>query len=426
VNYAAARQAGLEVREIPDVAAWERARELLARQAIALDALLGTGVRGGAHGVTARAIDDLNASGLRVASIDLPSGANGDSGDLSGSAVVAEHTYTLCRPKRCLVLEPAASSAGRWRVIPIGIPEEAVSAVGSRWEWIDGHAASRLLPRRVPDAHKGHFGHLLAVAGSSQKSGAAVLLARGALRCGVGLITVATPASAQERIAVQQAEVMTEALAQTSSGRLSRAAREQARELSQARDALAIGPGLGTGADVDGLVSHLLDGNPVPAVVDADGLNALVPGGPSPKPATSPVLTPHPGEAARLLDSSPADIQRDRPTAARELARRHGAVAVLKGHRTVIAGADGRLAFNASGNPGMATAGTGDVLTGAIGAFLARGLEGWSAARLAVYAHGSAGDRAAARLGQDGMIAGDLIAELPAVLGALTTGAEIA
>lgn len=419
----AAREAGLQVQEIPEESAWGELRALLARHPIVVDALLGTGVSGGARGVVAQLIDVLNSSGAPVVAIDLPSGVDADSVAIEGPAVRAERTYTLCRPKLPLLFPPAAAHAGAWCVIPIGIPDEVVRAEAVSLEWLDGAAAAALLPARAVTDHKGDFGHLLAVAGSRGKSGAAVLLARGALRCGVGLVTVATAGSVEERVAVQQAEMMTAGLAETEEGELSLAAAPAALSLAAARDALAIGPGLGVADGTREAVRQIVRRSTVPTAVDADALNAFAPlersAGPLGPTSSVRVLTPHPGEAARLLGMESAQVQTDRLAAVRELARITGAVVVLKGHRTLVCRADGRTAVNASGNAGMATGGTGDVLTGAVGAFLARGLAGWDAARLAVFAHGDAGDRAAAERGQDGMIASDLVSHLPDALAAL-------
>jgi NAD(P)H-hydrate epimerase len=409
---------------VPDAAQWGELRQALGRRPVVLDALLGTGVRGGAHGVLAELIELVNSSGSRVAAVDLPSGVDADSAQVRGVAVRAERTYTLCRPKIALVFAPAADLAGRFRVLPIGIPDAAVAAERVDLEWFDAAAAARLLPARAPDSHKGSFGHLLAVAGSAGKSGAAVLLARGALRSGVGLVTVATPRSARPLVAVQQAEAMTEALAETAGGALAAAAAAVVLDLAGARDALALGPGLGTDEDTRAAVQRIVAGCAKPAVVDADGLNCLAPlAGTLAAPAgAARVLTPHPGEAARLLATSVASVQADRPARARELARRACAVVVLKGRRSLVADPGGRLAVNSSGNPGLASGGTGDVLTGAVGAWLARGLCAWDAARLATYVHGVAGDLAAEDLGAEGMIASDVVERLPAALVALAAG----
>ena len=425
VNLEAARGSGLEVTEVTDAEAWSRYSSCLEPGALVVDALLGTGVRGGARGLVARVIDDVNRADVHIASVDLPSGLDADTNRVEGRALRAERTYTLCRPKLALTLEPAALHAGEWRVVAIGIPDGSVAQANATCEWLDADVAARLLPAREPESHKGHYGHLLAVAGSRGKSGAAVLLARGALRSGVGLITVATPVSIQSRVASQQAEVMTEGLPETKTGVASRLAAKPALDLAASLDALALGPGLGTEAGTRAMVATLVAERRVPCVLDADGLNSFAEAGDSAKippleAGSLPlVLTPHPGEAARLLGWSASRVQVERLEAATSLARRTGATVVLKGHRTLVSTPEGKVSINSTGNPGMATAGSGDVLTGVLGAFLARGLSGRDAARLAVYVHGAAGDRAAAALGQDGLIASDLIDELPRALLAL-------
>ena len=424
VNLERAREAGLDVREVPDEAAWKTAASSLLGPRVIVDALLGTGVRGGARGVVASAIEAMNASGAAICAVDLPSGIDADSTTVTGTAVRANRTYTLCRPKLALMLGPASMHAGTVQVIPIGIPDEALQAERPELEWLDAPTAANLLPIREPQSHKGSYGHLLAVAGSRGKSGAAVLVARGALRCGVGLMTVATPSSAQERVAVQQAEVMTEPLAETASGCLAASSPDAVLALALDRDALAIGPGLGTDAETAEAIRAIVRISTLPLVIDADGLNAFAVESLQAPPDARWVLTPHPGEAARLLGTDTAAVQADRLGTARALATTTGAVVVLKGHRSLVVAPDGRVSINSSGNPGMASGGTGDVLTGAMGAFLARGLDPWDAARLATFAHGDAGDRAARRLGVEGLIATDVIDELPTALARLADPEE--
>jgi NAD(P)H-hydrate epimerase len=424
-NLARAREDGVPVDAIDDARAWERFAIDLDARTIVVDALLGTGVTGPARGLIAKAIETINHSRATVVAIDLPSGADADSGTLPGVTVRAHRTLTLARPKPCLVLEPAASHAGSWRVLDIGIPDEAVAAETSDLHWFDADSALRLAPSRPADAHKGTMGHLLAVAGSRGKSGAAVLVARAALRSGVGLVTVATPRSAQAVVAGAQPELMTEPLAESPAGALGRAAAKTVLSFLAGKDALVMGPGLGTEPGTRGAVHALVARTTVPTVLDADGLNAFAQGErPRANLAAGRqalVLTPHPGEAARLLGTTTADIQADRLGNARRLAAKTGAVVVLKGRRTVVARPDGLASINATGNPGMATGGTGDALTGVLGALLARGLSGFDAARLGTYVHGAAGDLAAQRLGEDGLIAGDLIDALPDVWGGLAT-----
>jgi len=419
VNYAAALKAGVRISSItastrlPDLAPY------LATQPVVLDCLLGTGIKGGVRGLLGSVIQRINGSGAEVVAVDLPSGLDGDSVAFQGEPLQATRTYTLCRPKLPLVSDPAAALAGPWTVIPIGIPDASVEVVAPNLMWLDKKLAT-LLPARPIAGHKGTFGHLLAVSGSTGKGGASVLLGRAALRTGVGLCTLAVPSAVRGEVAIQQPELMTEPLSEDLDGRMNLEAARTVLELAEGKQALAIGPGLGAGGELAEAVPHLAVSCSLPVVLDADGLNALAlsQGGPAvlrsrKHPA---VLTPHPREAARLLGTDVPAVQADRLSAARDLAAQSASIVVLKGRHTVVAAPDGRAAFNSTGNPGMATAGTGDALTGIIGALLAQKLAPWDAAVLGVFLHGQAGDVAAACKGEDGMIASDLIEEIPKVI----------
>ncbi len=418
-NHRAAIAAGIEVVQADSAASFAAHLANPTSRAVVVDALLGTGIRGGARGRLRDVIERLNEEAREVVAVDLPSGLDADVTEVPGVAARATRTYTLCRPKIALAGWPACGHAGRVTVLPIGIPDASILRLGSRLEWLDAAAVRGLLAARPDASHKGTYGHLLAVAGSTGKAGAAVLLARGALRAGVGLVTVATPRSVRGEIAVQQAEVMTEPLAETPDGRLGSGAAAVVLGLAAARTALALGPGLGTGDETRDAIVEIARGASVPAVIDADGLNAIAAAGGFPAIAGAPaprVLTPHPGEASRLLRCGIGEIQADRLGAARRLAEAAGAVAVLKGHRSVVAAPDGRAAFNQSGNPGMATGGTGDVLTGIVGALLARGLDPFDAARLGTFLHGAAGDAAATAVGEESLVASDVVDGIPGVM----------
>jgi len=417
VQLPAARGAGVEVVQIGSSEVWRRHVASLRPPAVVVDALLGTGVQGGARGLLAEVIEDLNASGLDVTSVDLPSGLDADRVRTSGAVVRAARTYTLCRPKLPLAAGQADEYCGAWRVLSIGIPDEAVTHAGPTMEWLDADAVHALLPPRRAASHKGDFGHVLVIAGSRGKSGAAGLTALASLRAGAGLATVAAPEGVRAEIAVRALEIMTEGLPDDGAGSLDVSAAGPALALLTGRDALAIGPGIGAAPGAREAVRAVLRRATVPVVVDADALNALADAGdfaPAPSEAAGVrILTPHPGEAARLLGIGVPAVGDDRPASARRLAELSGAIVVLKGHRSVIATPGGRVSFNTSGNPGLATAGTGDVLTGVIAALLARGLPAWNAARAGTFVHGLAGDLAARDLGQDGMIASDVLDRLP-------------
>jgi ADP-dependent NAD(P)H-hydrate dehydratase / NAD(P)H-hydrate epimerase len=386
---------------------------LLARAHVVIDALLGTGSRGAPGGEVARAIELVNASGRPVVALDIPSGLPADGGAPAGVAIRASMTLTFGGLKRGLLAAPGDELAGRVSVIAIGVPEAEV-ARGVTTFLLEARDVAPHFPSRARAAHKGTYGHLLLVAGSLGKTGAAALGAAAAMRSGSGLVTVATPASQQPIIAGHVLEAMTEPLPETSARTLALKAREVVAELAAARDAVAIGPGLGLEEETRQVVRSLVQELDKPMVVDADALTALAGHLELLRAAPSArCLTPHPGEMARMLGVGVSEIQRDRLETARAFATRYRAHVVLKGSRSVIAVPDGRVFVNPTGNPGMASGGTGDVLTGMLGAFLARGLDAEAALQSSAYLHGSAGDIAAERVGEESLIARDVIAAIP-------------
>jgi ADP-dependent NAD(P)H-hydrate dehydratase / NAD(P)H-hydrate epimerase len=416
VKLAAMRAAGIEPAVVEDE---DRGAGALAGACLIVDALLGTGTRGAPEGLTARLIDRINASDRPVVALDIPSGLPADGGSPPGPAVRAALTATFAGLKRGLVMGPGVELAGRVEVVPIGIPAAEVARDVTTF-LLEPSDIARLFPPRPQDAHKGLYGRLLIVAGGVGKTGAAALAARAAMRSGGGLVTVATPASQQPIVACLVLEPMTEPLPETSGRTVSLAALDTIVELAKGRDAVAVGPGLGLIDDTPALVRALARDLDRPLVIDADGLTALAGHVDVLRAARAPrCLTPHPGEMARLLGTNTDDVQRDRIAAARGLATATRIHVVLKGAATVIAAPDGRAVINPTGNPGMASGGTGDVLTGILGAFLARGLAPADACAAAVYLHGSAGDIAAARVGQESLIASDIIDALPQAFGAL-------
>jgi len=387
---------------------------------IIVDALLGTGLATPARGLAAHVIGRLNESAARagcvVVALDLPSGLGADGGALPPHAVRAALTATFAGYKRSLLLYPAAEYAGRVVVVPIGIPEAEVGR-GIATFLIDDASVSGFFPKRKPDAHKGTYGHLLVVAGSIGKSGAAALAGRAALRSGVGLCTVATAVSQQPIVAGFTMEVMTEPLPETAAQSISFKAKDLVLELASQRDAVALGPGLSVDPESQALARALVAELDRPMVVDADALSALaghldlLDEAPAPR-----VLTPHPGEMARMLGTSIAGVEADRIETVREFCSRHHVHLVLKGARSVLGAPDGRVFINHTGNPGMATGGSGDVLTGMVGAFLARRFDPLAALQAGCVLHGLAGDLAAAGRGEEGLIASDIIEAIPGAL----------
>jgi len=408
-------RSGGTVRAAADPAALAAALLPAASCRLCVDALLGTGFARAPEGLVAAAIDWLNGQAAPVVAVDLPSGVDASSGRIPGVAVRAVLTVTFAFPKVGLVSYPGAGLAGDVVTVPIGIPLEVAASAGDDCVLVDADAARALLPPRPVDGHKGTFGHLLVMAGSLGKSGAAVMTATAGLRAGAGLVTLACPAGMQAIAATQLVEVMTAPLTEVG-GAVSLQAMAELLELAEGKQALALGPGLGTGDETGALIRRFLQETELPVVVDADGLNALAGhlevlvrrrGRPT-------VLTPHPGEMARLCGQSVAAVQAARIDVARDFAVTHGVVVVLKGARTVTACADGRVRINASGHAGMASGGMGDVLTGQIGGLLAQGLPVCDAATLGVFLHGLAGDRLRGYYGEAGLLATDLLRELPA------------
>lgn len=402
-----------KVEEIRDEAGTATVTGALAEADLVVDALLGTGLTSPARGIVAQVIDRLNrwagSAGIPTVALDLPSGLGSDGGALLGSTVGATVTATFAGLKRSLLLYPAAERAGRVVVVPIGIPQAEVDRGVSTFllEEVD---VRPLFPRRPAEAHKGSYGHLLVIAGSVGKTGAAALSGRAALRSGVGLCTVATPVSQQPIVAGFSMEIMTEPIVETASRSLALRAREHLLELAMQRDAVALGPGISLDPETQALARALVAEVPRPMVVDADALSALA--GHLDLLEQAPaarILTPHPGEMARMLGVSIAQVQADRIETVRRFCVEYRVHLALKGARSVLGSPDGRIFVNPTGNPGMATGGSGDVLTGMIGAFLARPFDPLAALQAGCYLHGLAGDLAATDRGEEGLVAGDII-----------------
>ena len=366
-----------------------------------IDAMLGSGLEREVSGDFAAAVAAVNRHPAPVMALDIPTGLHGDSGAVLGAAVRAALTVTFVGLKSGLFVGDAGEYCGELVFDGLDIPASQHAQVAPRFRRIDDTLFRRALPRRQRGAHKGDFGHVLVVGGGEGMPGAVRLCGEAALRSGAGLVSVATHPSHAAQVVASRPELMSHAI--TTAADLE--------PLLERADVVAFGPGLGQGAWAESLFERIA-GDARPQVWDADALNLL-----ARSPATQPlrVITPHPGEAARLLGSDVARVQADRPGAAAALVGRFGGVAVLKGAGTIICDGEDPPALCTSGNPGMATAGMGDVLTGIIAALLAQGLAPQAAAELAVEAHARAGDRAA-RAGERGLLASDLFAELRLVL----------
>lgn len=389
--------------------------------ALFVDAIFGTGLTRPASGLFVEAIHLLNdhTADSPVISVDIPSGLSSDSKEPIGPAVKADLTVTFTAPKIGNVLPPAADLCGELVIASIGSPHELINSSGSRLSLIERSDVERWLTasRRSPHANKGDVGKVLIVAGSRGKTGAACLSGEAALRAGCGLVTIATALSCQPIVASRViSECMTEPLAETSSGAVAREAADRVLELAAERDILAIGPGLGSiDKSTRAFMRVVTVKRQRPMVIDADGLNSLAPWasnllGSAELPI---ILTPHPGEMARLAAKPTAEILRNPIDVARSFAVDRRVILVLKGSPTLVAAPDGQVYVSRTGNAGMATGGTGDVLTGMIASFIAqRPNDPLAATIAAVYLHGLAGDLAAARAGTRAMIASDITAHL--------------
>jgi ADP-dependent NAD(P)H-hydrate dehydratase / NAD(P)H-hydrate epimerase len=392
----------------------EKARSTFASDLI-VDAILGTGFRPPVSGVYAEAIARINSVTAPVIAVDIPSGADADVwGPQTGAVAGADAIVTFTAPRPAHVF--GLLTSGPTVIAPIGSPDEAITS-SLHLNMITAREITPLLAPRRADANKGNFGHVLVVGGSLGKAGAAAMAGMSALRVGAGLSTVATAKSVLPTVAGFHPELMTEALAETDSGTISLRALEYGRmdALVKGKTVLALGPGISREAETSEFVHTMFGRYKLPMVVDADGLNAFEGEAEKLHGRDHPlVITPHPGEMARLCGSTVKDILRDRINVARTFAREHQCVTVLKGHRTLIAEPGGEIWVNTTGNPGMATGGTGDILTGMVAGFMAQNADRLLDAVLAaVYLHGLAGDVARETLGEQCLVATDLLTCLP-------------
>ena len=411
-----------ELRVITDAPEWESAKGALAGAQIVVDALLGTGLSGSVEGLLRAVIEDVNRlpRTVQVVAVDTPSGLPSDPTEVGGPVVRADYTVTFTAPKVGQLVSRDCDRVGKLLVRSIGTPPELLEEDAQlKLHWLEPDEFRSLSLRRRADAHKGDYGHALIVAGSRGKTGAAVLAARGALRVGAGLVTVATPDDVLPIVASGMAEMMTAPLIGTEVGTISLRNMDYGRfwEITRGKNVLAMGPGVSMHQETQQWVRAVLADCPLPVVLDADGLNAFAGRADelNKRRTAALAVTPHPGEMARLLGCTTQEVQANRPEVALRAAARWKAYVVLKGYHTIVATPDGRAFINSTGNPGMATGGTGDVLTGMLAGLTAQfGLEHWERVLgLGVYLHGLAGDLAAARVGEAPMIASDLVAAIP-------------
>lgn len=395
---------GIPIYELREGSNVEEAVAHAADVDLIVDAIFGTGLNRAPSGIHADVIRAIAELRLPVVAVDLPSGANASSGEPFDPCLQAEVTVTFAVPKLCHVFEPAAALCGEVIVADISIPDVAIEEEAVALELITPKEIQPLLAPRLAATHKGTYGHVAIIAGSPGRSGAAILVARGAIRGGAGLVTVMTDSETAKLVHAGSVESMT----------------WPGRDLGQfleKKSAVLIGPGLPDEEKAYAVVREWVSAIELPLVIDASALNAFAGRASEINPRTLPrIITPHPGELARILESDAKSINSDRTGAARQAAMNANCVVVLKGHQTLVAEPQGRVAVNPTGNPGMATGGVGDVLGGVIAALLARGDDPADAARAAVYVHGLAGDILKEEFGDIGMAAMDLADRIPVAI----------
>lgn len=405
---------GVLVVECTGSKEWTELQPIVDEADLILDGILGTGLKQPVSGWLAEVFEAVNAARAQVFSIDIPSGLSGDTAAVPGPCIEADVTVALGLPKPPLVLPPAVGLTGELHVVGLGVPIESLLASPSRLDLLEAARIRALLPLRPRESHKGDYGHILALVGSRGKPGAGALACLAALRAGAGLVTAAVPASAYAALAAGRPEVMVEPLPETPGGGLARGALEPLRALVKERSVLMVGPGLGMEPETVEVVRALVSETRLPLVLDADGINAFAGESSLLDGSTRDlILTPHPGEMGRLLGSSAAEIQAQRLEVARQVAAARSCHVVLKGYRSLIAAPDGHVDINPTGNAGLATAGSGDVLTGMVAGFLAQGLSTRDALCCAVYLHGLSADLASHDLSEISLVASDVIEYLP-------------
>ena len=430
VNLQIAKNLKLRIEEILTDATRETKESVslnhIIRCELLVDAIFGTGLRGEVREPIAPLINTINNLPIPILSVDLPSGLDADTGNPLGTCVQADRTVTIGLPKRGLLVHPGAEFAGKLEVVDIGFPEQVVDAQNIKVNRTTAAEASEWMPSRPSVSHKGSYGRVLVIAGSTGMTGAAALASKAALRVGAGLVTLATPKHLNPILEGLLPEVMTLPLPETDAGSLAVSAVSTLLEFAEkTKSVLAIGPGLSQNPETVTLVHQLVRENQeqglgLRMVIDADGLNALAQATELiPLLGKDAVLTPHPGEMARLTNTSVSTLELDRISTAQQFASEHGVTLVFKGAPTVTGTPNGNVWINSTGNPGMATGGMGDVLTGIIAGLMAQGVLSEQAGALGVYVHGLAGDIVSERLGTHGLIASDVLEAVPEAIASL-------
>jgi hydroxyethylthiazole kinase-like uncharacterized protein yjeF len=421
LNAGIADKIGISIKEILSVRQWSVQKRSLSKATVLVDAIFGTGLTSPARGLYATVIQDINRSKAFKVAVDIPSGLSADSFAIIGPCVKADLTITLAAAKIAHVFPPAEECVGELKIGNIGIPPFLFDDPKLKLEMLEKERIRSFFEPRKRDTHKGTYGHLLMLAGSLGKTGAAVMAGKAAIKMGAGLVTAGLPKSCLPIVARSMMELMTEPLPETKKGTLSAEALPEILDLLENKDALMLGPGISTHESTKELVLSLLPRIKVPVVLDADALNILASKPALLKSLSKPaVVTPHPGEFARLVRLSTKEVLARRLELVPRFAGKYGVYVVLKGFRTLTATPGGRTFVNPTGNPGMATAGSGDVLSGMIASMIMQEKNILDAILAAVYVHGLSGDISAVRLGEKALTAGNMIATLPAAIKSLS------
>lgn len=417
LNLKIADNLGMKIIEIISDEDWEAQEHQVIQATLLIDAIFGTGLTKPVKGLYARVIEDINKAKAYKVAIDIPSGLSSDTFQVIGPCIKADLTVTLAAPKIAHVFAPAEEYVGELVVADISIPPFLFADKSLRLEMVERGNILPYFSRRKRDTHKGTYGHLFILSGSLGKTGAAVMAAKAALKMGAGLVTVGTPQSCLRIIARSMIELMSEPLPETPDGKFSEEALDKILKLLEGKDALLLGPGISTHESTSKLVFSLLPQIKVPLVLDADALNILASKKNLLKSLSKPVvLTPHPGEFARLLGLSTKEVVERKLELVPQFAKEYGVFLVLKGYRTLISSPEGNVYINPTGNPGMATAGTGDVLSGMIASMVIQEKDILEALLAAVYTHGLSGDIVAKKVGERPLTAGNIITYLPSAL----------
>ena len=417
INLRILENMGIEITEILDTAQMQNIKDNLKFTDVILDGIFGTGLSRDVGGISKEVIMCVNESKKHVISIDIPSGICGLTGKVMGVCIKANKTVTFALPKIGSIIHPGCDYTGELVVADISIPSKVVESLNIKNNIIDKKMVLKAIPSRYANSNKGSYGKALVVTGSKGMTGAGILSAKAALRAGVGLVYLGVPASLTNVYDGAVVEAVTIPLEDKDNGKLSADCIPQIKERLKGMSVAALGPGLSTSEDIFEIVKSMIIDSEIPLVIDADALNVLAKDVSILKELKAgAVVTPHPGEMARLIGIRVEDVQNNRIGIAKEFASKWNVITVLKGSRTVVAFPDGSVWINTTGNPGMASGGTGDVLTGIIAGFAAQGVGLENAAIAGVYVHGLAGDSASGKFGEHGLVASDIIEDIPLII----------